>query len=252
MASANLACRAVLLAVLVAVLGAAAPAFAQEQFKQLRQEIRDLNTSLAEAERTLAEANRKIAENQAAQDAAKSDPARLNALKTEGTKLRAAADSAQDNRNSARSRLASKQGEMRSTASKHAFDQISAAGNLNVRVNEVRIAIDAWNEALGALPDLPTLRDTSGLDPDTRRATIAGDKARLSGFDSWAAAEESRLKTELERVDSLIAFEPQVKGLDDGPVMVEASRTLKKTLQARQKQVAELRRQSAELLKKLG
>ncbi|MBX3475272.1 MAG: hypothetical protein KF754_12880 [Planctomycetes bacterium] len=252
MESPNRATRAVLWLALVLALCAAVPLHAQEQFKQLRRDISELTSKLNEAESALSEANRKISENQKAQDDAKNDPARLNALKTEGTRLRAAADTAQDNRNSARARLASKQGEMRGTASKHAADQVTGAGNLNVRVNEIRIAIDAWNEALGALPVLPALRNTAGLDPDTKRATLAGDKARLTDLDNWAAAEESRLKTELERADSLINFEPQVKGLDDGPVMVESSKQLKKTLQERQKKVGELRNQAAELMKKLG
>lgn len=240
------------MAVLMTALCAAAPVFAQDQFKQLRKDVSELSTRLNEAEKALSEANRKLNENKTAQDAARNDLAKLNALKTEGTKLRREADAAQDNRNSARSRLASKQGEMRGTASKHGADQLTAAGNINERINQMRLAIDAWNEALGTLPDVPALRDTSNLDPDTKRATIDGDKARLREFDTWAAAEEDRLKTELSRADNLIGAEAQVKGQDDGPAMVSSAKKLKETLQSRQKKVGELRQAAAAALKKLN
>ncbi len=241
-----------MLALSIGALLAAPVAHAQGDYKQLRKDVAELVTRLNDSETKLSEANQKLNANLAAQDAAKNDPTKVAQLKKEGVALRATANTAQDNRDSARSNLASKQGDLRAAASKWAVDQLTAAGNLNARVVEVRHAFDAWNEALGTLPEVPAVRPiTADMDPEVKNATIAGDRARLKAFDAWASGEEDRLKTELDRAEKLIGAEAQVKGTDDGPDMVKEAKALKDTLKTRQTKVAELRRKAAEALKNL-
>lgn len=241
-----------MLAVWFAALLAAPVAHAQADYKQIRKDVAELANRLNEAERKLADANQKLNANLAAQDANKNDPAKVAQLKKDGVALRAGANTAQDDRDSARSNLASKQGDLRGAASRYAVDQLTAAGNLNARVVEIRHAFDAWNEALGTLPDVPAVRPiTADMDPELKNATIAGDRARLKTFDSWAAGEEDRLKVELDRADKLIAAETQVKGTDDGADMIKEAKAIKETLKTRQTRVADLRRKAAEALKNL-
>jgi len=240
------------LALFLATLLAAPVVHAQGDYKQLRKDVAELVTRLSDAEKKLSDANQKLNANLAAQDAAKNDPQKLAQLKKEGLGLRATANTSQDDRDSARSNLASKQGDLRGAASRYAVDQLTVAGNLNARVVEIRHAFDAWNEALGTLPDVPALRPiTADMDPDLKNATIAGDRARLKSFDAWASGEEERLKAELDRADKLIAAEAQVKGADDGADMIKEAKAIKETLKTRQTKVGELRRKAAEALKNL-
>lgn len=244
--------RTLLCVALLSVLCAAGSALAQDNFKDLRREVTQLEEKLAEAEKALSEISRKVDDNARAQSqAAANAPKDLPALKAEGLKLRGQATSAQETRDKARAALAAKQGDLRAAASKHCVDQLAAAGNLNVRLQEIVRALDTWKSTLGVLPVVPALRDTTGLDPEARRATLEGDRARLKEFDAWAAGEETRLGTEIDRADTLIAGEKLVKDADNGPLMVKQSKELKETLKERQKTVANHRKQAADLARKI-
>lgn len=250
MASSNrLLSFAALVAALLVALWAAPAAHAQDNFKELRREVAELEKKLTDAEKSLQDANTKVSENTAAQAKAAAD--KLPALKAEGRRLSSEAARAQEARDKARSTLASKQGELRAAASKHAADQIAAKTDIAIRLQEIMKAIDTWSETLGPLPQVPALRDTTALDPEAARATIEGDRARLDEFDKWAEGEEARLKVEVERADKLIGAEAQVKDADNGPEMVKQAKSLKETLQRRQKDVAGLRKKAADDKKKL-
>jgi len=251
MASASRACRTLGWVILVAALCAAPGLFAQGNFKQLRAEISDLSTKLNDAQKKLNEADSKVnANNREYEDAVKNNPGKAAGIKAEGVKLRSAAETAQQNRDTARKSLQNKQVELRNTAAGHAVKQLSAAGALSERINEMRLALDAFEDALGSLPEVPTVRKADP-DPAVQAAQKKGDRDRLTEFDTWASAEESRIKSEIESCDKLINAEAQVKGEDDGPALVQDSKDLKATLQARQKSIGELRRVAQERLKEL-
>jgi hypothetical protein len=237
--------------VILAALAAAPVAHAQNNFRQLRKEISELAVKVTEAEKALSDADTKVNENNRAyEDALKKDPARAQAIKTEGVNLRKAAETAQKNRDSARRALMDKQVELRNSAGGHAVNQLSAQGAWAPRINEARLALEAWTEALSSLPEVPQVRKPDP-DPDVTAAQKKGDRERLAEFDRWAAAEEARIKTDIERCDKLIGAEAQVRGEDDGPALVSESKKLKETLQSRQKTLADLRRTAADRLRDL-
>lgn len=240
-----------MVALLFAALAAAPSLFAQNNFKQLRADIGNLAGKLADAQKKLSDADSKVNENNRAyEDALKNNPGKAATIKAEGVGLRQAAETAQKDRDAARKALQEKQVELRNSAASHAVNQLSAAGALATRINEARLALEAWKESLGSLPEVPVIRK-SDPDPDVQAAQKRGDRDRLNEFDAWAAAEEARIKADIERCDKLIAAEAQVKGEDDGPALVRESKDMKSTLQDRQKAVGELRRVAADRLKQL-
>ncbi|MCC6465392.1 MAG: hypothetical protein IT463_08655 [Planctomycetes bacterium] len=244
------------LPVLLALLLLAAwavPLRAQEKFDRLKQEVARLATDLEAAGSAEADAAARVEENRRAQNDAAGDAKRLEELKREGRKLADSAHGAKERREQAQAALAGKQGELRDTASKHAVDRLAAQGNLQQRVNDANAGVDAWQGALGTLPSVPALRPLEGItDPALRKATQDGDRKRLKDFDAWCAAEEARLKTELSRVDQVINAEAQVKGADDGPLLIDTAKTLKKTLESRQSTLKALRADAAQKLQQLG
>lgn len=240
-----------MLALLFAALAAAPTLFAQNNFKQLRADISNLAGKFNDAQKKLSDADAKVNENNRAyEDALKNNPGKAAGIKAEGVALRQAAETAQRDRDAARKALQAKQVELRNSAGGHAVNQLSAAGALPTRINEARLALEAWKESLGSLPEVPQIRKADP-DPDVQAAQKRGDRDRLNEFDAWAVAEEDRIKSDIERCDKLINAEAQVKGEDDGPALVKESKDLKSALQDRQKAVGELRRVAADRLKQL-
>lgn len=237
---------------LLLLLAGAGTLRAQEKFDRLKQEVARLATDLDAAATAEADAAARVEDNRRAQNNAAGDAKRLEELKREGRKLADAAQSAKERREQAQAAVAGKQGELRDSASKYAADQLGAQGNLQQRVNNANFGLDAWKEALGPLPAVPALRPLDGItDPAVRKATQDGDRKRVRDFDAWCASEETRLKTELSRVEQVIKAEPQVKGADDGPLLVDTAKALKKTLETRQSTLATLRADAAQKLKQL-
>ena len=238
----------ILLVCLLAVF-AAATAYAAPDYKQLKEDITALTKNVNEVAEASTQAEKALTANREAQ--AKASGSDLANLKRDARTLARAAGEKADALTEAQQKLADKQGELRSTAAAHAVKQLSAAGNIEDRVGEANNALADWKEALGALPKVPALRPLDGIaDPDEQGAIRRQDKKVLEAFDKWAGAEEDRIDKEIKQATSLVDGHAKFKDSQDGgKVVIELAKSMKKTLEARKKDVGQLRKTAQDRIK---
>jgi hypothetical protein len=243
MACRNLHSLTRLLLVCLLTLAAGGAAFAEPDYRALKQDIKKLEDGLNDAAREARDADKKVADNNSeilkAQQAG--DAALEKKLKTTGTTLaRQAGDAAKKLREAERG-LANKHGELRAAAAKHAVAQLTAAGNLDARVKEARDALSDWRDAIGALPGVPDTDKLKGIsDPETKAAAAKQLKSQLDDFDKWVSDEEKRIGTEIKQAAELINAESKLKDAKDGPALVKSAKALKAELDERKIQLGEL------------
>ena len=169
--------------------------------------------------------------------------ATLKALKKEATALAAAASDKADELTTAHQNLADKQGELRETAAAHAVKQLTASGDIEVRVGEANNAVGDWKDALGALPEVPGLRPLDGLDAEEQISVRQSDKRKLTAFEKWAGGEAARIDKEIKQVQQIIDGKPKLaSSKDGGEALVASAKGLKETLTDRKTKVAGLRK----------
>ncbi|MDC1141490.1 hypothetical protein OAU50_00220 [Planctomycetota bacterium] len=240
-----------LLISLLAVFLISSSVWAEPKYKTLQADVVKLQTKLSEAENARLAAAKKVANNVRMQQKVSGDE--LGRLKREGVALARAENKAAKAVGTARTNMTNKQGEVRAAAAKFASSEIGKkVGNLAEHIREVIFATDAWSEAIGPLPDVPKVRDTSAIaEPEEKMAIIADDKKALKAFTKWADAETGRLTAELKLMDKLLKSENDVKDEDDGPLMIRESKALKKVLDDRKVEVANLKTTANSLLNAL-
>ena len=237
--------------VCVFALVAGGVVFADPDYKTLKDDIKKLEKSVQDARKERSTADKNLADNRRPQKSA--NAAELKALKREARGLAATAGEKADVLNDTQQKLANKQAELRSTAAAHAVKQISAQGRIDDRVGEATNAVDDWKGALGSLPEVPQLRALDGIDdPEERRSVRTQDKKALEGFVSWADGETTRIDKEIKQVQEIINAKPKlVASKDGGKELVADAESLKKTLDARKKQVGDLKKSAQDQIKQI-
>jgi dsDNA-specific endonuclease/ATPase MutS2 len=239
-----------LLLACVFVIVAAANAYADPDYKELKAEIQKLEKAVENARKERNDADAKLAENLKAQEKAKGEE--LTALKKTATGLRDTAKQKADALSSAVQNLAAKQGELRETAAAHAVKQLSDAGDIDVRVGEATNALNDWRAALGSLPEVPPLLSEGIEDIDDRMIARKDDKRKLEAYEKWAGAEEARIDKEIKQAKELVDGESTWKASNDGGAAVTSTaKSLKTTLETRKKDVGELRKSAKELVRQI-
>lgn len=234
--------------VLVFLLAAAQPIRADD-FDDLKSAVSEAETEFSKAEKAERAAFKKIDENNAAQRTAQGDE--LQRLKTTAVELKAAWRSTENSLIKARRSLATKRGELRKEASKVAEEQISAQGDVNSRAKRAGDAVDVWKEALGELLAPPEIRKCEGLDDDEAKAQKQDDKKRLNDFVSWASTEKSNVEIEFKRAEALVKGEDKFKGADAQARLINDAKSLKGTLDSRNRELSSAVKTAQERLRSL-
>lgn len=224
-----------------------------DDLDDLKNAVADAQSELAKSDKAEKDTLKEIGENNAAQkkarDAGKNDE--YQRLKSRGIELKTNLSKATNARQQAERNLATKRGALRKEASKVAEEQIGAQGDANSRAKRAGDAVDTWKEALGALLTPPEIRKCEGLDDDEAKAQKQDDKQRLSDFIAWAGAEKANVETEIKRAEALVKAEDKFKGADAQARLINDAKSLKSTLESRNRDLNSSMKTAQERLRTL-
>jgi hypothetical protein len=242
---------ALLVLVLAAMLG---PSVLQaDDLDDLKNAVADSQSELAKSDKAERDILKEISENNAAQKKAKDagKDEEYQRLKSRGIELKTSLSKTTTSRQQAERNLANKRGALRKEASKVAEEQIGAQGDANSRAKRAGDAVEIWKEALGELLVPPEIRKGEGLDDDEMKAQKQDDKQRLNDFITWAGTEKANIETEIKRAEALVKAEDKFKGADAQARLMNDAKSLKGTLETRNRQLSSSVKTAQERLRSL-